>query len=284
MGLFFVMIPIVAIQGGEGSFHEAAAQRYFSNEINFEPCETFGGLIAEVKSGRCSSGVMAIENSVAGSILPNYARIQESGLVIIGEIYLKIHQHLMALPGETMGTITEVNSHPMAILQCEKFFENHPHMRLVEKPDTALSAKDIFNRKLTGRAAIASEGAASLYGLNILAREIETNKRNYTRFLVIEKSSAQAKLSQGKASICFRGSHKPGSLALLLQMMGSHELNLTKIQSLPAIGEEWSYLFHCDIEFNDRNALDLAITEMKKETLSLDILGIYPRGQHELSV
>ena len=284
MGLFFVMIPTIAIQGGKGSFHEAAARSYFSHEINLEPCETFGGLIAEVKSGRCSSGVMAIENSVAGSILPNYARIQESGLVITGEIYLRIHQHLMALPGETMETITEVNSHPMAILQCEKFFENHPHMRLVEKPDTALSAKDIFDRKLNGRAAIASEGAATLYGLNILAREIETNKRNYTRFLVLEKTSTKAELTQGKASICFRGSHKPGSLALLLQMMGSYGLNLTKIQSLPVIGEEWSYLFHCDIEFTDHKALELALEEMKNETLSLDVLGIYPRGLHELSI
>lgn len=269
----------IAIQGGLGSFHEAAAKSYFNQEHHLVECETFGELIRAVKSGKAKKGVMAIENSVAGSILPNYARIQESGLKITGEVFLRIHQHLMALPGETLQSINEVNSHPMAILQCEAFFKDHPHMRLVEKPDTALSAKAIAQRKLLNRAAIASEGASQLYGLEIIAREIETNKRNYTRFLIIETESNLQPDCQ-KASLCFQAKHEPGSLAKILSAMAENDINMTKIQSLPVVGQEFTYLFHCDLIGKNRTHLEQVFKKIDKLCLNMEILGVYKLGSH----
>ena len=271
----------VAIQGVAGSFHDEAAAQYFEQPVNPVPCETFRDLFLVMKKKKAHFAVMAIENTVAGTILPNYAMLRTSSLAIIGETYLAIRQNLMALPGQKLEDIREVHSHPMAIQQCHAYFEKHPHMRLVESTDTAASAAWIAEHKKKGFGAIAAKRAASMYGLHILAPGIETDKRNFTRFLVLtdKENLANHNVPPDKASVAFHVAHRRGSLATVLTILAGHGCNLTKIQSLPVLGKEWEYFIHIDLEFDARNQLDEALDTLNPHVLEFHVLGMYPRGK-----
>jgi prephenate dehydratase len=278
----------IVIQGGYGAFHEIAANYYFEGEdIEILPRLTFKDVMKSLKKNNADYGIMAIENSLAGSILPNYSLLQDSNMRIIGEIYLRIEQNLVALPGQTIDQIHEVYSHPMAILQCQDFFDNYPHIRLIESPDTALSAKDIRDNGLTGTGAIASKMAAEKYQLEIIAAGIETNKKNYTRFLIIVENHnhianhAHEAITQSvnKASICFALAHKIGSLSKILSILSYYEINLTKIQSMPIIGKNWEYQFYVDVEIVDYSLYQKSLEAIKPFTSNLAILGEYQKGR-----
>lgn len=272
----------IVIQGGYGAFHEIAANYYFEGEeIEILPRNTFKDVMKSLKKNNADFGIMAIENSSAGSILPNYGLLQNSTMHIIGEIYLRIEQNLVVLPGQKIEQIREVYSHPMAILQCEEFFDKFPHIRLIESIDTALSAKDIRENTLTGVGAIASRAAAEQYQLEIIAQGIETNKKNYTRFLIIGENNNNKPGSGvvNKASIHFALAHKIGSLSKILSILSYHELNLTKIQSMPIIGKDWEYQFYVDIEIEDYNLYQRSLEAIKPFTSNLGILGEYQKGR-----
>jgi prephenate dehydratase len=271
----------VAIQGVEGSFHDEAAAQYFATPVIPVPCETFRELFQVMKKRKARYAVMAIENTVAGTILPNYAMLRTSNLAVIGETYLAIRQNLMALPEQKIEDIREVHSHPMAIQQCHAFFEKHPHIRLVETSDTAASAAWIAGHKKKGFGAIAAKRAASLYGLHILAPGIETDKRNFTRFLVLTDRSNLCDHTDApdKASVAFHVTHTRGSLATVLTILAGHGCNLTKIQSLPVLGKEWEYFMHIDLEFGERSQLDDALATITPHVHELHVLGMYPRGK-----
>jgi prephenate dehydratase len=247
------MVKRIVIQGGYGAFHEIAALQYFENEeIEIMPRDTFKDLMRALRKDKADFGIMAIENSLAGSILPNYSLLKDSPMKIIGEVYMRIRQNLVALPGQTIGDIKEVYSHPMAILQCQVFFDQYPDIKLIESMDTALSAKDIRDNGLMGIGAIASGLAAEKYDLEILASSIETNKKNYTRFLILGNGSDSTPIQEvNKSSIHFALSHKIGSLSKILSILSYYEINLSKIQSMPIIGKDWEYQFYIDVEFND---------------------------------
>jgi prephenate dehydratase len=224
---------------------------------------------------------MAIENMVAGSILPNYNLLRESNNKIIGEIYLRIIQNLVALPGQSIDQITEVYSHPMAILQCQKFFEEYPHIRLIESFDTALSAKEIADKNLKGVGAISSSQAAEKYGLEVMFDSIETNKMNYTRFLILADKDEQIEYDEpiNKASLQFSLAHEIGSLAKILSIFSFFNINLTKIQSLPIVGKEWEYFFYIDVEFPDHKLYQHSLDSLKPFTSEFAILGEYHKGR-----
>jgi prephenate dehydratase len=268
----------IAIQGVAGSFHEQATCHYFnSNNLNIVYCDTFDQLFKLV-SEENHLGVVAIENTVAGSILPNYRSLQENNFNIIGETYMRIEQHLMTLPGHTIEKIKEIWSHPMALRQCQKFLNNHPNIKSVEKEDTAKSAAIIRENKLTNTAAIASEMAADIYKLDIIKRGIETNKKNFTRFLIISSNHEIVNADSNKASICFTIDHNTGSLAKILTFLSEKKLNLTKIQSNPRIGKEWEYFFYIDLLFNDIQSYLNAMKELKPMVSELILLGTYKDG------
>jgi len=275
------MIKKIAIQGFKASFHEIAALKYFGKDIQTVECESFTKLFNVMASGQADFAVCAIENSLAGSLLNNYANIGNSDLEIIGEVFLRIGMNLMALEGQSIEDLEEVHSHPIALLQCRNFFRNYPHIQIVESADTALSAEEIYQQKIKKRGAVASKRAAEINHLAILAEDIHDNKRNFTRFLILQdKNKINEKPEYiNKASISFRAFHTPGSLAKILTIIGEYNINLTKIQSLPVIGEEWQYYMYADLEFDDVNAYQ----EMKKliEPLckELKILGEYERGE-----
>ncbi len=281
----------VAIQGIRGSFHDIAARQFFGENLELVPCETFAQLFAALDSYAADTALMAIENSVAGSILPNYSLMRGSRTHIVGEIYLRIAQNLMALPGQRVADICEVRSHPMAINQSRAWFDAHPHIRLVESGDTASSAKAIADEKLAGVGAIASELAAELFGLEVLARGIETNKRNYTRFLVLSEHDIKGLDGYpDKASLCFSLPHQPGSLARALSILSYYDIDLTKIQSLPIIGREWQYLFYVDVTYDDPVRYRQALSAMRPLTEIFEIMGEYRKGrksfeqlQHEMA-
>jgi prephenate dehydratase len=274
------MKRIISIQGVRGAFHQEAAVDYFGSNIDIHECITFQQLIDSVENGNSHFGVMAVENSLVGSILPNYALIRESNLQVIGEVYLRIVQNLIALNGELVDSIVEVRSHPMALAQCSSFFKSRPEIRLIESEDTALSAKEIAEYKLKGVATVASQKAAQEYNLNIIASSIESNKENYTRFLILEKKST-AKILDGsnKASITFTTNHQPGSLLHVLQPLAGYGINLTMLQSLPIVGVKWEYIFHADLVFESLTEFHAALELVKKYTSTLDILGIYRGGE-----
>lgn len=276
----------VAIQGFRASFHEMAARRFFREQATMLECDTFQSLFRSMEDdGLADYAVMAIENSVAGSILPNYARLRDAGLEIIGEIYLRIEMHLMALPGQRLEDLKEVHSHPMALLQCQQFFREHDYIQLVESKDTALSAQEIAEKCIQGRGAIASESAAQLFGLEIIAPGIETNKRNFTRFLVLKRRHQPPPFelpSPDKASLSFRALHRPGSLSAALSAMAMFGMNLTKIQSLPVLGEEWQYYMYCDLEFEDFRLYEEMLKVLQPLTNDLRVLGTYKQGQKHL--
>jgi len=272
----------IAIQGGQGSFHEIAARKYFNNGINLLPCDTFAEITDALVQDKTNYGCFAIENTVAGSILQNYALLKENPIEIIGEVYLRIAQNLIALPGQTIEDIHEVHSHHMAIAQCRKFFKDYPHVKLVESVDTAISAREISEGKIKGRAAIASLLAAKMYKLDLLAEEIETNKRNYTRFLILAKKGRNGQRSKDpdKASLCFSLSHQTGSLAKILSVIAFYDINLTKIQSLPILGQEWQYFFYVDVSFQDFERYQQCLTAVTPLVKDMHILGEYNNGTH----
>lgn len=270
-------IPIVAIQGIHGSFHHEAAMLYFHHDFNLLECMSFKNLVEVTESGRASYGVMAVENSLAGGMLPNLTLIRESGLCVSGELYLRITQNLMALPGQDIQSLKEVHSHPLAIMQSEAFFSQYPHIRLVESADTALSAKLISDNNLFELGAIGSEAAARMYKLSILSTSIETNKENYTRFLIIGKHPSVIKSGEKvKASLAFIIPHVPGSLLRVLQPLSDAGVNLTMLQSLPLVGEKWQYIFHADMIFPDQTAALRLIDHISGMLKHLWVMGIFP--------
>ncbi len=272
----------IAIQGGYGAFHEIAAYGYFENEeIEIVPRNTFKDLFSALKQGKVDYGITAIENSIAGSILPNYTLLLESNLKIVGEIYLRIKQNLVALPGQTIADIREVYSHPMAILQCQRFFDDHPGIRLIDSIDTALSAKEIADKNMTGAAAISSGRAAEKYHLSIIAESIETHKKNYTRFLILKGKNGEIHDAEAvnKASLTFALAHKIGGLSKVLSILSYYEINLAKVQSMPIIGKDWEYQFFVDVEIDNYQHYYQAIEAIKPFTSGLQILGEYLKGK-----
>ncbi len=274
----------VAIQGIAGSFHDQAARDYFPDqEVLLVPCEAFEDLFEAVKTGRADVAVMAIENTVAGSLLPNYALLRDSGFTVFGEIFLRISQHLMALPGQKVNDITEAHSHYMAIAQTRTFFRGYPGIKLIEADDTAASAMRVAERGLPGIAAIAGQRAAELYGLEILARGIETNKRNFTRFLLLYKPNGIQPFKveyPDKASLSFTLPHETGSLSQVLSIFSFYRISLTKIQSIPIIGQEWEYHFLVDLTFDDPLRYRQVLDAIRPLTHELNILGEYIQGKH----
>lgn len=271
----------VSIQGYKGSFHQIAAENYLGKDVEVIPCATFSEVVKIASNARKSDGgFMAIENSIAGSILPNYALLQKSNLKIAGEIYLHINQNLMVNPGVKLEDIREVHSHPMALLQCIEYLEKHPHWKLVETEDTALSAKYIHQHNHKHAAAIAGKSAAELFGLKIIAPKIQTNKNNYTRFLFLQRQDlAGTPENANKASVSFQTDHSKGALVKVLAKISEASINLSKLQSMPIPTEEWQYRFHADMEFESLSEFENAVNAMKKVTCELRIFGVYKKGE-----
>lgn len=240
----------IGIQGIKGSFHHQVAQEYYNQDVAVDECMSFEELVDSLLSGKTDQAVMAIENSIAGPIIPNFALIDKNNLHIIGEHYLRIHQNIMALKGQKIDDIQEVHSHPMALLQCMEYLKKYPNIKIVEDKDTAETARRIQANQLKGIAAIASKTAATMYDLEILAPEIQTIKDNMTRFVIIQKENSFVSETEiNRASIKFELNHKRGSLATILNVMSDCNLNLTKIQSLPKIETPWKYSFFVDVTF-----------------------------------
>jgi prephenate dehydratase len=276
------MIKKVSIQGFEGSFHQVAARQFYGKQTEVICCATFKEVIKIAADKKQSDGgVMAIENSIAGSILPNYNLLLKSNLKIVGEVYLQIKQNLLVNPGVTLADIKEVHSHPMAIQQCFGFLDKY-HWRLVETEDTALSAKHIHQHKSKHIAAIASKLAADLYGLHVIAPNIHTLKNNYTRFLVLQKQDVPVPQADAdKASINFYTDHSKGSLAKVLTKIADAGINLSKLQSMPIPGTDFKYSFHADMEFENAAQLDKLLKSIKNITEDLTVLGIYKNGKQQ---
>lgn len=271
----------LAIQGGLGSFHHIAARCFgVMDGDDLLPCTEFRTVAMHAAERANTAGVMAIENSLAGSLLRNYTLLDHYPVQVAGEVFLRIRQNLLALPGKSLDDLSEVHSHPMALAQCENFLHKHPHLKLVESDDTAMSAELIAKEGITQRAAIASSLAAELFGLEMLAPGIENNTQNYTRFLLIEKRDEQA--AGRKASLSIVLDHSPGALHRLLGTAEKAGLNLTKIQSMPIVGTPWHYRFYIDVE--RESAMDAAWIKSNLSTscAQLAILGVYAPGQqHE---
>ena len=274
----------VAIQVVPGSYHDIAAHKYFKDEpIELICCNTFEEVFKKMKKDSSVLGLVAIENTIAGSLLHNYELLRESGATIIGEHKLRISHSIMCLPGEDWSTLTEVNSHPVALAQCREFLQEHPELKVVETEDTAASAKDIQEKQLKGHAAICSKYAAGLYGMKILQEGIETNKHNFTRFLAVCDAWTADELKDrskiNKASIVFSTPHSEGSLSQVLSIFSFYKINLTKIQSLPIIGREWEYMFYVDVMFDDYLKYRQSIDAVNPLTKALKILGEYAEGE-----
>ena len=269
----------VAIQGVKGCFHEQAARLFYEQSEGVVPdiceCSTFDGLYSSVEAGDADAAVMAIENTVSGGLLPNFELLRKYERKIKGEVFLRIKQNLMALPGQKIEDLHEVRSHYMAINQTRQYFEDKPEIRLVEYADTARSAADIAKGGIMGVGAIASDLAAEIYGLEIIAESIETYKQNFTRFLVLDDSIQVDKSKVNKSSMCFTLSHTPGSLAHVLTILSFYGMNLTRIQSLPIPGQEWQYFFYVDIKFQDYLRYEQALAAVRPLMEDLNILGEY---------
>ena len=274
----------IAIQGVNGSYHDIAAHKYFKDEeIELICCNTFEEVFVQMKKDSDVIGVIAIENTIAGSLLHNYELLRESGATIIGEHKLRISHSIMCLPEDNWEDLTEVNSHPVALAQCRDFLHNHPELKVVETEDTAGSAENIRKNNLRGHAAICSKYAAGLYDMKILEEGIETNKHNFTRFLVISNPWLADELKDrskvNKANIVFSLPHSEGSLSQVLSIFSFYKINLTKIQSLPIIGREWEYMFYVDVMFNDYLRYKQSIDAVTPLTKALKILGEYAEGE-----
>lgn len=268
----------VAIQGVEGCFHDVAAREFFHcEEISTVPCESFPLLADSIMADPSLLGIMAIENTIAGSLLQNHELINRHGLRIIGENKIRISHSLVALEGQDLDDIVEVNSHPMALMQCEEYLRAHPRMKVIEKFDTAGSAKEIAELNLTGHAAVCSTLAAEIYGLKVLEEGIETNKRNFTRFLIVahpDNSEAITSAAEAdKSAIVFTLPHTQGALSKVLTIFSFYDLNLTKLQSFPIVGREWEYKFYVDLAFNDHTRYHQALEAARPLTSDFKILG-----------
>lgn len=273
----------VAIQGGLGAYHGIAAENFFNEEVDIVPCATFRDIFQVIDKEPNTIGIMAIENTIAGSLLPNYDLLKNNKLPIAGEYKQRISHCLAALPGEDIHDIKEVQSHPIALMQCTDFLDKLTDIKVVEHEDTALAARDIAEKQLSGHAAICSERAAEIYGLNILARGIETNKHNFTRFLIFANPWIVDEMQKdevlNKSSIVFTTSHTEGSLSHVLSVFSFYNINLTKIQSLPILGHEWEYQFYVDLKFSDLTRYRQSLNAIRPLTSELQILGEYPEGR-----
>ena len=274
----------IAIQGIEGSYHDIAAHQFFHDEeIELLCCSTFEQVFDALCQDSTVIGMAAIENTIAGSLLHNYELLREAPVTIVGEHKLRISHSIMCLPEDTWDDITEVHSHPVALMQCRDFLSRHPQLKVVEAEDTAGAAADIRRLQQRGHAAICSKFAAPIYGMKILEEGIETNKHNFTRFLIFA-SPTRANLlrdirTTDKASIVFSLPHEEGSLSQVLSVLSFYKLNLTKIQSLPIIGREWEYLFYVDVQFTDYTRYSQGIDAIRPLTSELKILGEYKNGK-----
>lgn len=268
----------IAIQGIATSFHEVAALTHFGTPIDTVECLSFHALCEVLKHDRADFAVMAIENSIAGSILPNYFLLQEYHFAIVGELYLPIHMHLLALPGVKMSDIRSIESHPMAIRQCTEFLNKLEGVEIKESEDTALSARKVRDLKLKNTAAIANEHAASRFGLQILEKRIETHKKNFTRFLILTKKNENG-IDSNKASLSFEVANEAGSLADVLMSFKENAINLTKIQSIPIIGKPREYSIHVDVEWKRRKNYDNALQKVLRQTRNLNVLGEYKKAE-----
>ena len=275
----------VSIQGFQGSFHEVAARRFFGAQPVLLPCATFGAVVAHVVNGTAGAGLMAMENSLAGSILPNYLLLERHAVRVTGEVYLPIHQHLLALPGTTLADVRAVHSHPMALRQCGEYLDRHPHWQLVETDDTGRSAQLLAEQRPAGVAVVAGAQAAAQFGLQMLAPAIHDDPHNYTRFLVLARAAeAQPDPLADKASLYFCAPHAPGSLAAVLARVAAHGLNLSKLQSCPRPGHArtpagaWHSGFHADVEFAALGQLEALLLDLEPLTEELRVLGTYQRG------
>ena len=274
------MNKIIAIQGAEGSNHHKVARDFYGDNIQLKECMSFDALVAHLLDGSATDGVMAIENTIAGSIIPNYALIDSNNLHIVGEEYLNIHHHLMALPGQTIKSIKEVWSHPMALLQCKEFFKKYPHIKLVEDVDTAEVAKRISKENIKGVAAIAPKIAAEIFGLEVLEDDIQTIKDNSTRFVIVQTQKPTISSDFiNKASLKFQLNHKRGSLAALLNVLSDCKMNLTKIQSLPVIETPWKYSFFVDVTFDQITDYQKLVKIIEIMAEEFKILGTYKNGR-----
>ncbi len=270
----------VTIQGYEGSFHQVAARQFFGKDVDVITCATFRDVVRIGEDAKRSDGaVMAIENSIAGSILPNYNLLQKSKLQVIGEVYLSISQNLLVYPGVKLEDIKEVHSHPMAILQCLDYLEKQ-HWKLVESEDTALSAKHVRQHKSKHIAAIASKLAAQLYDLDMITPDIHTLKNNITRFLIMVPAKQKIDIADAdKASIYFQTDHSKGILSKVLAKIAQGGANLSKLQSMPIPGSTFKYGFYADIEFDHRKQLDKLLVDLKLMTNSFKVFGLYKKGK-----
>lgn len=271
----------VAIQGIAASFHDMAAQKYFGKEsIEIVECSSFPKLFKALDTGEADYAVMAIENAIAGSILPNYALMEKYLFKVIGEVYLKIDFALMALPGTVLDDIEYIQSHPMALLQCQDFLQSLEHVKLLEHSDTADSAFEIKDKNLKNYASIASHLAAETYGLEILRENIRSSESNFTRFLILDRKSDNKTLGEtNKASICFETRHEPGSLVKILNIFQKHSVNMDKIQSIPVIGKPHHYSFHVDLEWKNRGDYDNVIKDLMFNSVKLTHFGEYIAGE-----
>jgi prephenate dehydratase len=274
------MKNIIAIQGAEGSNHHKVARDFYGDKVQLNECLSFDALVDSLLDKTSDKGIMAIENTIAGSIIPNYALIDANNLYISGEEYLNIHHHLMALAGQKIEDIKEVCSHPMALLQCKEFFKKYPHIKLVEDVDTAEVAKRISKNQLKGVAAIAPKLAADLFGLEVIEDEIQTMKNNATRFVIVQTEKPNNGIDRiNKASLKFQLDHKRGSLAAILNVLSDCKMSLTKIQSLPVIESPWKYSFFVDVTFDDYKEYEKAIAVITIMALELKVLGTYKNGR-----
>lgn len=275
----------VTIQGVAGCYHDAAAHLFFEGEdVTTIPCESFPVMFDTLASDASLLGIMAVENTIAGPLLQNHELLRQSNMRIIGELKLRISHVLCALPGQSIDQLTEVNSHPMALMQCEQYLRRHPNLKVVEHFDTAGSAEEIARKGLVGHAAVCGEYAADLYGLHILERSIETNKRNFTRFLILADPLVAAEIGPNeadinKASIVFTLPHTQGALSKALTIFSFYDINLSKIQSTPIIGREWEYRFYVDLTFDSLLRFHQAIDAVRPLIRDLSIIGEYTEAK-----
>ncbi|MBR4708987.1 MAG: prephenate dehydratase [Bacteroidaceae bacterium] len=277
----------VAIQGIKGSFHDIAAHHFFEGEsLRLVECDSFEDVFTSLKKDPSMVALVAIENTIAGSLLHNYELLRESGMTVVGEHKLRISHSIMCLPDDNWADVTEVNSHPVALMQCRSFLSAHHGLKIVEVDDTAGAARHIRERNLHGHAAICHKDAAKIYGMKILEEGIETNKHNFTRFLVItspENADALRQREQtDKSSLVFSLPHEEGSLSAILSVLSFYKINLTKIQSLPIIGREWEYLFYIDLKFSNYARYCQALNAIRPLTREMRILGEYRDGKQTI--
>ena len=269
----------IAIQGIEGCFHQIAANNYFNYQVDVLPCLSFDDLVKNVQQeNSCDLGIMAIENSIAGSLLQNYKLLQKNGLNIIGESYLRIEQNLIVPKGLALEEIEEVHSHPMAIYQCDDFLSNLKGAKVIEMEDTALSVKNLQTKSPLKKAAIGSALSAEIYGMEIAKKSIETNKKNYTRFLIISKNETEDLSATNKASIYLELDDQQGSLAKVLEVISTNNINLSKVQSYPIVGSNWQYYFHLDLEYDVYRDFQTMLLQIEHHTTNIKLLGNYKKG------